>query len=77
MCESAPGDARDLSELLHDVTRETVAVESIRPDELLRLIQEIGFDGAENGLKFMSGSGRGTRATDLSRYHKSGESRPL
>ncbi len=32
----------------NDMTRETVAVESADPDELLRLIHEIGLDGAEN-----------------------------
>jgi exopolyphosphatase / guanosine-5'-triphosphate,3'-diphosphate pyrophosphatase len=32
----------------NDMTRETVAVESADPDELLRLIHEIGLDRAEN-----------------------------
>jgi hypothetical protein len=34
--------------VLNDVVRETVAVESTDPDELLRLIREIGLDSAEN-----------------------------
>ena len=34
--------------LLNDVARDTVAMESANPDELLRLIHEFGLDGAEN-----------------------------
>jgi hypothetical protein len=31
--------------LLNDVERDTVAIESADPDELLRLIREVGFEG--------------------------------